>query len=71
MKNHVAAWAGASAFFSSLLAIGVIDWIKPDNYVQFAGAIFIALVTGSAIYSKQKLEDARTEREQRNKESKS
>lgn len=68
MHNHVALWAGVSAFFSSLLAIGVIDWLKPDNYIQVAGSLFISLVTGFAIYARQRLADAKDERDRREKQ---
>lgn len=68
-RDNVPLWAGVSAFFSSLVAIGVIDWLTPTDVLRYLGAIFVALVTGGAIYSKQKLEEARDERERQRRES--
>jgi hypothetical protein len=59
-NNHdTALWAGVSAFFGSLLAIGVFDVLNPDQWLQYLGAIIVALITGGAVYSKQRFDDAK------------
>ena len=64
MRRHeVALWAGVAAFFSSLLAIGVIDILAPDEILRFLSSLIVALITGGAVYSKQRLDDAKAERE--------
>lgn len=70
MRRHsVALWAGISAFFGSLLAIGAIDILNPGDRAQFLGALLVALITAGTIYSKQRLDDAKIERRIENKES--
>ena len=60
MNGHqVAWWAGASAFFGSLLAIGAIDLLDVHGLAEFAGSLLVALVTGCAVYAKQRLDDAK------------
>lgn len=61
MNGHhqVALWAGIAGFFSSLLAIGVIEVFNPDDLIKFATSLIVAVVTASAVYSKQRLEDAK------------
>jgi hypothetical protein len=48
VKHQVALWAGAAAFFGSLLTISIVD---------------VALVTAGAVYSRERLQDAKRERE--------
>jgi hypothetical protein len=62
VKNHLAFWAGTSAFFGSILAIGAIDILNPNDQLRFLGGVFIALFTGFAVYSKQKLDDEKQTR---------
>jgi hypothetical protein len=58
--NHqVALWAGVAAFFGSLLAIGIFDVFDITQWAQYFGAILVALITGGAVYSKQRLDDAK------------
>lgn len=59
MKNHnqLALWAGITAFFSTLLAIGAINIFDPSDRVRFAGGVFVGLITGGAVYSRQRLND--------------
>jgi hypothetical protein len=57
--HQVALWAGVSAFFGSLLAIGVFDVFNPEQWVQYLGAIIVALITAGGVYSKQRLDDAK------------
>ncbi len=60
MNGHeVALWAGVAGFFSSLLAIGIIDIFNPDQLLKFATSLIVAFVTGAAVYSKQRLDDAK------------
>jgi hypothetical protein len=62
MKHDVALWAGVAAFFASLLAIGVFDILSPDAWVEYLGSILVAVITAGAVYSKERLEDAKKER---------
>ena len=60
MRGHqVALWAGVGAFFSTVLAIGAIDILNPSDRVQFLGGVFVGLITGGAVYAKQRLDDAK------------
>lgn len=58
-KNQLALWAGVSAFFATLLAIGAIDILDPGDQVQFVGGVVVGLITAGTVYSKQRLEDAK------------
>lgn len=58
-KHEVALWAGAVAFFSSLLAVGIFDVFQPDMWVEYIGALIVALVTGGSVYAKQRYDDAK------------
>jgi hypothetical protein len=60
-RHDVALWAGAAAFFGSLLAIGVFDILDPDQWVEYLGAILVALITAGAVYSKERLSAAKRE----------
>jgi|SRR4051794_2901937 hypothetical protein len=60
-RHQTALWAGAAAFFGSLLAIGAFDVLNPDAWVEYLGAIFVAGITAGAVYSKQRLDDAKRE----------
>lgn len=63
MRHEVALWAGVAAFFGSLLAIGIFDLIEPARWAEYLGAFLVAGITGGAVYSQQRLKDAkRTER---------
>jgi hypothetical protein len=48
-----------SAFFASLLAIGAIDVLNPDQLIKFAGSLVVAVITAGGVYSKQRLDDAK------------
>ena len=66
MKGHdIALWSAVFAFFGSLIAIGVFDVFNPDQWVEYVGAIIVALVTGGSVYAKQRLDDAKKEEETR------
>lgn len=57
--HQVALWAGASAFFGSLLAIGAIDVVNPAEALRFLGSLVVALITAGGVYAKQRLDDAK------------
>jgi hypothetical protein len=63
MKHEVAWWASVAAFFGSLLTIGAIDIINPGSLVKLAGSLIIAAITGGAMYSKQRLDEAKAGKE--------
>lgn len=59
-RDHaVALWAGISAFFGSLLAVGVFDVLNPAKVAEYAGALIVAFITAGAVYAKQRLDDAK------------
>ena len=63
-NNHaVALWAGVAAFFGSLLAIGTLEILDPNDLIKLAGSIFVALITGGSVYAHERLADAKAERE--------
>lgn len=57
--HQVALWAGVSAFFASLLAIGAIDVINPAEALRFVGSVVVAIITAGGVYAKQRLDDAK------------
>lgn len=63
MKHQVALWAGVSAFFGSLLAIGIFDVLNPDQWLEYLGSLLVALITAGGVYAKQRLDDAKHDRE--------
>jgi hypothetical protein len=62
MDHQVALWAGVAAFFGSLLAIGVFDLLNPDKWVEYLGSLIVAAITSGAVYSQQRLADAKAAR---------
>jgi len=60
-RHDVALWAGAAAFFGSMVAIGAIDVLNPSDALQFAGAVVVAAITGATVYSKERLNAAKEE----------
>jgi hypothetical protein len=58
-RHDVALWAGAAAFFGSLLTIGVFDILNPDQLVEYLGSLIVALITALGVYSKERLTDAK------------
>src|SRR3954451_20441691 len=60
MNGHqVALWAGGAAFFTTVLAIGAIDVLNPDDRVQFLGGVVVGTITAGAVYAKQRLDDVK------------
>jgi hypothetical protein len=64
-RHDVALWAGAAAFFGSLLAIGVFDLLNPDQWKEYLGAIIVAGITAGGVYAKERLTYAKKEEEWR------
>jgi hypothetical protein len=60
MNGHqVALWAGISAFFGTVLAVGVIDIFTLSGLAEFATSLLVAVVTAGGVYAKQRLDDAK------------
>jgi hypothetical protein len=57
--REVSFWAGVSAFFGSLLAVGIFDVLNPDEWLQYIGALLVASITAGAVYSKERLDWAK------------
>ena len=53
--HEVSLWAALAAFFGSLLAIGIFDILNPDQWAEYLGAIIVGVITGGAVYSKERL----------------
>ena len=60
--NHLALWAGVSSLFATLLGVATISLFNPDYKFQILGVLAISVITGSTVYTRQKLDDAKTER---------
>lgn len=58
-RHDVPLWAGASAFFGSLLAVGIIDVFSLSGLVEFATSLIVAAVTAGGVYSKERLDEAK------------
>jgi|SRR3954466_1936461 hypothetical protein len=58
-KNQLALWAGVSAFFATLLAVGAIDILNPSDQASLFSGVVVGLITAGAVYSKQRLVDAK------------
>jgi hypothetical protein len=54
-SREVSLWAGAAAFFGSLLAIWIFDVLNLDQWAQYVGAVLVAAITAGAVYSKERL----------------
>jgi hypothetical protein len=59
--HDVALWSGVSAFFGSLLAIGLIDIFNPAGLLKFAGSLVVAAITAGSVYAKGRLDDAKVD----------
>lgn len=64
-RHDVALWAGAAAFFGSMAAITAIDILNPSDLVGFIGALVVAIITAGSVYSKERLDAAKREEQQR------
>ena len=65
-EHQIAIWAGVAAFFASLLAIGIFDILDPDQWAEYLGSIIVAVITAGAVYSRQRLNDARQQDKEHN-----
>jgi hypothetical protein len=63
VDHDVALWAGVSAFFASVLAVGVIDIFTLSGGAEFAVSVLVAAVTAGGVYAKQRLDDAKKKAE--------
>jgi hypothetical protein len=62
--NGVALWAGLAAFFANLLAVKVGTlFITDGNYRLGLSALFTSLAVAGAVYSRERLNEAKAERE--------
>jgi hypothetical protein len=60
VKGHdVALWAGVSAFFASLIAVGALDLLNAGKWVNLISAVIVAAITAGGVYSKQRLDEAK------------
>jgi uncharacterized membrane protein YjjB (DUF3815 family) len=67
MRGHeVALWSGVAAFFGSVIATGIFDAVNADRtFAQFVGACLVGFFTAGLIYAKERLNDAKKDREKR------
>jgi hypothetical protein len=57
--HSVALWSGVAAFFGSLLAVGIFDVFDVTQWAQYMGSLIVAAITAGAVYSKERLDDAK------------
>lgn len=62
MGHAVPLWAGVSAFFGNAVALKVADALNGGDAVKFAGILVTSIFVGLAVYAKQRLDEARKER---------
>jgi membrane associated rhomboid family serine protease len=59
-KHALALWAGVTAFFTQLAAVGVIDlFSSPSATSQAIAGLITALIVAATVYSKQRWDDAK------------
>jgi hypothetical protein len=58
-SQEVSLWAGAAAFFGSVLAIGAFDILDIEGWAKFFAGLLIGVFTGGAVYSRERLTFAR------------
>lgn len=61
--HEVSLWAGAAAFFGSVLAIGAFDVLDVDGWAEFLGGLIVAVFTAGAVYSRERLTYAKRRKE--------
>jgi hypothetical protein len=62
IKGHqVARWSAASSFFATIGAIGAINILDPNDRLRFISAVFVGMVTGGAVYTRERLTESKTE----------
>jgi hypothetical protein len=57
--QEVSLWAGAAAFFGSVLAVGAFDLLNVDGLAEFLISVIVAAFTAGAVYTKQRLDFAK------------
>ena len=64
MNGHqTAVWSGVASFFATILALGAIDIFNPSDRVRLLSSVVVGIVTAGAVYAKERLNDAKQERE--------
>ena len=53
--DEVALWAGAAAFFGSVLAVGAFDLLNIEGLYEFLISVVVALFTAGGVYAKERL----------------
>jgi hypothetical protein len=68
--NHLALWAGLTAFFGNMTTLAIIDFFgdQEDKASQATAALLTAFFVGMVVYSKQKWDDTKKQREAYEKE---
>lgn len=63
--NHsVALWAGLTALFTNLAAVGVIDFFgTPDKTNTAIAAVITSMIVAAGVYAKQRWDDAKQARD--------
>ena len=61
-SHEVALWSSVAAFFGYLLATGLFDVLNIDQVWEYGGALLVAAITAGAVYSKERLDEAKRER---------
>jgi hypothetical protein len=57
--HEIALWSAFAAGFGYLVALGLFDLFDPARWIEYLGALIAAGITGGAVYSKQRLDDAK------------
>jgi hypothetical protein len=60
-EHPIALWSAVASFFASILAIGAINIFNPDDELRFVGGVFVGLITGGAVYARERLNYAKQE----------
>lgn len=63
MKHELALWAGLTALFTNLAAIAAVDIIGSDNPAKIVSIVITSIIVGATVYSKQRMDDAKSKRE--------
>ena len=62
-RHDVALWAGVAALFGNVVALEVVDLLSDSHYLRFGGAVIASLFVGAAVYARERLTDAKAERQ--------
>jgi hypothetical protein len=59
-RHALALWAGVTAFFTQLAAVGLIDaFASPGVANQAISGVLTAVIVAASVYSKQRWDDAK------------